>query len=180
MTTIYPLGKGALAQVRLGDEQTTNSRPLSAALGLTCTISASQYSAALGLTCTIQRANVASLLLYCVIVPASAFAINGDGTIIAPDQITYTPRDVVGRTLSANPLLQGYASMTWNYSKLQLAEFTQLLSYYNPLSPVVLVTSPDENGNWIQQQLVMHPPTYGSQSTVIMNNVALTFTRMFS
>ena len=179
MTTKYPLGQGALAQVRYGDEQTTNSRPLSQALSLSCTISSSQYNAALGLTCTVQRANVASLLLYCVIAPPSAFAINGDGTIIAPDNITYTPRDVVGRTLSANPLLQGYMSMTWNYSRLQLPEFTQLLGYYNPQNPVVLVTYPDENGTWTQQQLVMHPPTYGSQSTVIMNNVALTFTRMF-
>lgn len=179
MTTLNPLGRGVLAQDRFGDGSSLGLRPLTQAMGLTYTISASKYSVAMGLTYTIQKANTASMLLYYVISPLAQFALNGDASIISPDKVTYTPRTVTARTLSANPLLQGYTQMTWTYSKLQLAEYQHLLSFYNPQATVVLVTYPDDNGTWQQQNLVMHPPQYGSQTTVIFNDVALIFTRMF-
>lgn len=172
------LGKGVLAQIRLGDGLATQVRPLTNAMGLSYTISSSQKAQSCPLTYSIQVGNVAPMLLYYLIAPGGAFAINGDATIVAPDVAQHVPRPVTARTLIAEPLLQGYKSMNWNYQVLQLAEYSQLLSYYNPQSPVVLLTYPDETGTWQQCEAVMHPPQYGSQKTLYYYDVVLTFTRL--
>lgn len=144
------------------------------------TIVSTQFGVAVPVTYTIERANVSPLLLYYLITPPANFAINGDGSIIAPDQLIYTPRPVAGRTLIAGPLLQGYEQMTWIYTTMQPAEFTHLLSFYDPTNPVVTLTYLDKTGTWVQRRAYMHPPTYGTRETVAVNGVSLVFTGLWS
>ncbi len=174
--TPNPLGAGTLGMARQGDEQMTSVRGHTAALPISYSICISLHAASVALTYTIERNNVAQLLCYYLISPTGAFSINGDATIIAPDQITYTPRPVAQRTLLAGAVLQGFKSMTWQYSTLQLAEWMHLVSYYNPQSPTVTLTYPDETGTWVQRQAQMLPPNYGQQETVVLSGASFTFT----
>lgn len=173
--TNHPLGQGMLAQARIGDGLASGLRPLTQSVGITYTIANSQHSEAVGLTYTILKGGSATALLYYTITPAPVFSINGDGSIIAPDQLTYVPRSVVARTLVAQPLLQGYEQMTWYYSALQVFEAQHLLSFYNPDSPQVLLTYPGEDGLWIQRQVAMLPPNYGSWETITVMGLTLNF-----
>lgn len=176
---VEPIGLGLLGQSRYGDQSTVQLIPHRASLGLSYSITASKYSLGLGLSYTLQRPNTGPLLLYYLITPPSNFALNGDGSIIRPDQITYQPRTVAARTLLGGPLLQGYASMSWQYSVLQWSEFSQLVSFYNAANPVVRVTYPDEQGTWVQKSAVMHPPTYGTMTMgKVVIGVSFTFTRL--
>lgn len=177
--TANPLGRATFGMARLGDLSMTATRGHALPLGLSYVISPSKYAKPFGVTYVIQKANVGVCLLYYLITPPSNFAINGDGTIIAPDQVTYTPRPVVGRSLLANPLLQGYSTMTWAYSVLQLSEYNHLLSFYNAQSPKVLLTFPDNTGTWVQRNANMLPPAYGLLETVQVTNVSLVFTGLF-
>ncbi len=174
-----PLGRGVFGMARLGDLSMTATRGHATPLGLSYVVSPSKYAKPLGVTYVIQKANTGICLLYYLITPPSNFAINGDGTIIAPDQVTYTPRPVVGRSLLANPLLQGYSTMTWTYSTLQLSEYNHLLSFYKSQSPKVLLTFPDNTGTWVQRNASMLPPSYGLLETVQVTNVSLVFTGLF-
>lgn len=172
------IGQGVLAQVRYGDEQATALRPLTQAIGLSYTVSTSRFAAPLALAYTIMRPNVASMQLFYTIAPLVPFAINGDSTIVKPDQMVHSPRPVVARTLIAGPQIQGYKTVTWTYSVLQLAEYNHLISFYNPRNPVVLLTYPDENGVVVQRNATMHPPAYGTQTTVTMTSVSFIFTNI--
>lgn len=171
-----PLGQGMLGQSRLGDGSTSARRGYTQALAVTYRASGSKYAAALGVTYRAQKANTAPLLVFYTAIPLSVFSINGDATIVAPDQVTYTPRPVAARTLFGQPLLQGYRTMTWTYSELRQAEWKYLVSFYNPASPQVLVTYLDEHGIWVQRQVEMLPPTYGTQQTVEVQGAQLSFT----
>lgn len=179
MATKEPIGLILPGQTRYGDGSTNALYPHVAALPITYTISISKYASALPITYTLQKAHTASLLIYYLVTPVGDFAINGDSTIIRPDRITYTPRPVSARTLLGSPLLQGYQSMTWTYSVLRWSEFQQIIQYYNPLSPTVVLTYPDQNGTWMQKSVVMHPPNYGDMTIgQVVVDVALTFTRI--
>ncbi len=170
-----PVGKGVIGQVRYGDELTAGALSRTASLGISYSIAGSKYSVAMGLTYTVQHSNVGILQLYYLITPATSFAINGDATIVAPDQVTYTPRQVVAHDLLASPLLGGFAVVTWTYTMLLQPEAQHLLSFYNPLNPVVLLVYPSEDGIWVQRQATMVPPNYGSQETVSVQGLTLSF-----
>lgn len=172
------LGKGVLALTRQGDYAYATIRPVSRSLPLSYTVVSSQYAKSLALSTTILGKNVAPLLLAYQTTPIPDFALNGDGTIIRPDHITYTPAQPMGRTLLGGGLLQGYKGMIWNYGALRWSEFAHLLSFYSPTMPVVSVTYPDETGNWSQRQAVLLPPSYGTQVGTLVYDVSLTFTRL--
>ncbi len=175
-----PLGAGTLGMARLGDEQMTLSRGHTSVLGVSYTISVSLHASALSVNYTVQKNNVAPLLVYYLISPLSVFSINGDATIIAPDQITYTPRPVTARTLLAGPILQGYKTMTWQWTTLQLPEWQHLISFYNPQSPGVTLTYPDETGTWVNRQVELLPPNFGQQQTVVLEGASMTFTGLLT
>lgn len=160
---------------RFGDGLRVSLTPKKQALGISYTITPSKYAAPLAISYTIQKPNCAPLLIYYLISPPSAFSINGDGAIIRPDQINYGPRPIVGRTLLAAPLLQGYETMTWSYAVLAWSEFQRIIAHYNPNSPIVTLVYPDGTGTWVQRQVVMHPPVYGNMSTVLIYNVVFSF-----
>jgi hypothetical protein len=170
-----PLGNGVLAQARLGDESMVTTRGLSVGLPISYTVSISKYGAGLPLSYTVQRSPNNPLLLYYVISPTSAFAINGDSTIISPDRITYSPRPVTARTLLAEPIIQGYRVMNWQYSTIEPDKWAHLVSYYNPQQPVVTLTYPDDRGSWAQTQARMLPPVWGSWETMLVSGASLSF-----
>jgi hypothetical protein len=175
MTVLAPLGSAVLGQTRLGDGSETMLRPRATPLLLTYTVTQSKYAQPLAITYTVERRNVAPLLIYYAISPATNFAINGNGAFISPDQVTYTLRPVANRTLIGGPLLQGVPQVTWTYSVLQIDEFDTLIAFYNPQNPLVLLTYPDETGTWQQRQAIMQPPTYGTRQTIAVYNVAFPF-----
>jgi hypothetical protein len=178
--TLLQFGQALLAQSRFGDgQEPTAIRPLTLAIPLYYTISVSQYGFAMALTYTIQGPNNAALLLYYLICPAvNAYSINGDTGIVAPDSIVITPRAVLGHSMAATPILQGFETMTWTYSTLLIDEFARIIQYYNPQNPVVTLVFLDDHGTWVQRSAVMQPPAYGEQSTVALSGVTLTFTRI--
>lgn len=178
MTPGNTLGEATLAMTRLGDGAASSQRPNVHAILLTYDIVTSQYSEPFLLTYTVEAANIAQVFLYYLVTPTIAFNIDGDSSIISPDQITYTPRTVANRSLVGTPQLQNYKSMTWAWTVLQINEYTTLIAHYNPLNPIVTLVYPDETGTWVQRQAVMHPPAYGTQTTQIVNNVTITFTRL--
>ncbi len=175
-----PLGVGTLGMARLGDEQMTLSRGRTSVLGVSYSISVSLHAASVAVNYSVQKNNVTPLLVYYLISPLSVFSINGDATIIAPDQITYTPRPVTARTLLAGPILQGYKTMTWQWTTLQLSEWQHLASFYNAQSPGVTLTYPDETGTWVQRAVTMIPPQYGQQQTVVLEGMSMTFTGLLT
>ena len=173
--TKHPLATGMLGEIRVGHQLASGLRPLTSAVPVTYTIANSQHSATTRVTYTVLKGGSSTIQVYYTCTSTSVFSINGDGTIIAPDQVTYTPRPVVAHTLIAQPLLQGYRMMTWTYTVLQEFEAMHLLSFYNPVSPMVLLTYPDENGLWVQRQASMLPPNYGQQETVTVSGFSLVF-----
>lgn len=174
----FPLGQLLYGQARYGDGSTVSLLPRLNALSISYVISPSKYTVPLGITYTVEYGNTTPLLIYYLITPPSNFAINGDGSIIRPDRITYTPRPVTARTLLGGPYLQGYRTVTWSYTVLQWTEFQQIISHYDPTNPVVTLTYPDETGTWVQRSVVMHPPQYGDMTNFIISNVILSFTRI--
>lgn len=174
------LGTRILGMARLGDGQALLIFPRSSALPVTYTVTLSKYGVPIAITYIVERRNVAPLLIYYQIAPPTQFAINGNGNIIKPDQVTYTLRPVANRTLLGGPLLQGIPSVTWNYAVLQIDEFDLLVSLYNPQAPLVTLTYPDETGTWRQVQAVMQPPTYGTRQTVVVYNVSFSFLLSFT
>lgn len=172
------LGTGVFGLDRLGDGNQNLLVPQRNALLVSWTTQISKYSKPLSVTWTVQRPNASALLVYYLVTPTPDFAIDGDTSIIKPDKITYTPRSVSGRTLVGGPVLQGYALMSWQYSVLTWPEWNQIISHYNPLDPVVLLTWPDEYGTWQQKNVVMLPPTYGGMTTTLISGAVLTFTRL--
>jgi len=174
-TALHPLALGILGADRLGDGSGSTLRLLTSSLGLTATISTSQYGVALGLTATIVSPFARPLLLYSLITPLFGFSINNDQTIIAPDQMTFPLRPVTARTLLGGPQLQGFEQVVWSYTILQLGEYAHLLSFYNPQSPQVTIVFPDKTGTWVKRAAVMRPPAYGTQTTVVVTGVVLTF-----
>ncbi len=173
-----PLGHNVLGQARYGDLSLNSIRSLTSAITVSYTTVGSPFATALSVSYSAQWTRGNTLLIYYLTTPTPAFSINGDTTIISPDRITYVPRPVVSRTLIAGPILQGYDSMQWTYTVLMGTEFTHLFSFYDPTNPVVTLVFPDKTGTWVQRQVVMHPPTYGSRTTVVVNNAVLSFTRL--
>ena len=173
--TKYPLGQGLLGEVRPGDELQNGILLRAAALSLTADIAASQHSAAIIISGRISLTDAAPLLLFALLLPGGAFAINGDSSIIAPDQVNYIPRGVAARTLLGGPILQGFPQVVWTYSTIMRSEFAAILKYYNPQSPAVTLTYPDQGGTWVQRRAIMRPPTYGTQWTVSISGLVLTF-----
>lgn len=170
------LGSFALGMARLGDDEQVLSRQRTSVLSTSATLSSSKYALGLATSATIQRNHIAQVLTYCLVTTQGSFSLNGDTTIVAPDQVTYTPRAITGRTLLAQPLLQGYKTMQWYYSTIEPQEWQKLVSFYNPQSPTVTVTYLDENGIWVQRQAELLPPNYGQQQTVVVSGAFLTFT----
>jgi hypothetical protein len=160
---------------RFGDGLGIAYYPRSNALNISYTASPSQYSVSLGLTYTIQRPHTSIMMIYYLIAPPSRFSINGDSSIIRPDQMTPTPRPVVARTLLASPVLQGFESVTWTYTVLSWPELNQIISHYNPASPIVTIGFPDKTGAWVLRQAVFHPPVYGEMQTKLFHNVSFSF-----
>jgi hypothetical protein len=175
MATPNPLGHGVFGQARYGDENMVATRGLTIALPLSYTISPSKYAVALPLSYTVQHSPSNPFLLYYVIAPTGAFAINGDSTIISPDRITYAPRPVTGRTLLAEPIIQGYKVMNWVYSTIEPDKWAYLVAYYNPQNPTVLLTFPSDRGFWEQKNVRMLPPTWGSWETMLVSGASLAF-----
>ena len=168
-------GSAVLAQARPGDGQLLAGRPLAAALAMSYQIGSIQRQVALAVSYTIERKNVAPLLVYYQIVPPSVFLLAGQPLPVQPDHVSYAPAPVVGRTLLGGPLLQGYKQMAWSYSVLPWKLYSQMLALYNPQQPLIAACYPDENGTWVQRTIVMHPPSYGTQQTVLVYDVTFTF-----
>lgn len=175
---LYPLGHVIGGQTRLGDGSSTLLHPLTNAIPVTYTISSSQYAAVATVSYTTMAANVQSCRVYYTVSAQPFFAINGDASIVAPDQVVYTPRPVSGRTLVGTPQLQGYITMTWQWSVMMVEEWSKIIQYYNPFNPTVFITYPDDNGQWVQRQATLHPPTYGTQSTISVSGASLNFTHL--
>lgn len=161
---------------RLGDLSTSGVRAYRDGLATVYTITQAGNGAPLAVPYRIEGMGVAPILVYYLTVPPAGFTINGDSTIVSPDQVNYIPRPVTGRTLLAGPLLQGFRTMTWTWSVLQRPEAEHLFSFYDPQHPWVLLVYPDETGTWRQVRAAMLPPQYGAQETVSVTNVVLTFT----
>lgn len=176
---LKPLGQEVYGQARLGDGQSVQIYPRSSALSVSYAITPSKYGAALSVSYTLQRGWAAPLAIYYTTSANAGYSIQLDSSIIAPDTVIYQPRAVAGRTLLGGQLLQGYDSMVWNYSVLQWSEFQKIISYYDPLNPVVTIGFLDPSGGWSQQQAVMHPPQYGTMSTFLISDIQLSFTRLF-
>ncbi len=172
----HPLG-GIYLPARMGDLSLAANapRPLKTPLQLSYSIATSLHAAAMGLSYTISSHNRLALLLYYHITASGTFAINGDSTIVSPDEVTYPLRPVVNRTLLGGPILQGYLQVVWSYSTLQWSEFAAIIKYYNPQSPQVTITYPDQSGAIVQRAAIMRPPVYGTQSTLTVSGVVLTF-----
>lgn len=160
---------------RFGDGLRISLLPKQNALGISYVITPSMYASPIPASYTIQRPNTVPLLAYYLITPPSRFSINGDGSIIRPDQINYALRPVTARTLLAGPILQGYETMTWTYSVLSWSEWNRIISHYSPASPVVTLVYPDATGTWAQRQATMHPPAYGTMQTFLIYNATLSF-----
>jgi hypothetical protein len=160
---------------RFGDGLGIAYYPRTNTLSLSYTASPSKYSVPMGVTYTIQRYHTSILMLYYLVAPPSRFSINGDSSIIRPDQMTPVLRPVVARTLLAAPVIQGFEGVTWTYSVLQWSEFNQIISHYNPNSPIVTIGFPDKTGTWVLRQAVFHPPVYGEMQTKLIYNVSLSF-----
>jgi hypothetical protein len=174
--TISTTGLVAIfGQPRYGDELGISLLPRVNAMGLSYIIVASKYAVPMGLTYTIQRPHTAPMLIYYLIVPPSNFTINGDGSIINPDQMNYGPRPVVARSLLATPIEQGLDAVTWSWAILSWPEYKQIVSHYNPVSPIVTIGYIGEDGNWAQRQAVMHPPTYGHMETMLFYDTSILF-----
>lgn len=163
---------------RLGDGRVVFIRPLSRSVPVSYNIVTSKYGVSLPTSYSIIGRKVAPILAMYQTIPQFEFAINGDGSIINPDQLTYQLPQATGRTLLGGPLIQSYRSMVWTYSMLSWPEFQKLLSFYNPTNPVVLLTYPNEQGLWVQRQAVMLPPAYGTQQGPLVYGVTLSFTRL--
>lgn len=172
---IKGLGTFIYGSPRYGDNLGIALYPRINALGITYTISPSKYGAPMALTYTIQRPHTAPLLIYYLVSPPSQFSINGDSSIINPDQLSYVPIPVSARTLLASPILQGLKGVTWVYTVLAWSEFNRIIAHYNPASPIVMIGYPDEYGTWVQRSAVMHPPSYGQMQTMYVYNVSFSF-----
>lgn len=173
VATLSPLW--ILGVSRFGDGLGIAYYPRSNALNISYTASPSKYNVACGITYTIQRPHTSILMIYYLVSPPSRFSINGDSSIIRPDQMTPTPVPVVARTLLASPIQQGFEGVTWNYTVLQWSELNQILSHYNPNAPIVTIGFPDKTGAWVLRQAVFHPPIYGEMQTKLFHNVSLSF-----
>jgi hypothetical protein len=169
------LGTWLYGTPRYGDGLAISLYPRINAMGVTYTIVASKYGAPLAITYTIQRAHTAPLLIYYLITPPSQFSINGDSSIINPDQMTYVPIPITARTLLAGYIAQGLKGVTWLYSVLAWSEFNRILAHYNPASPIVTIGYPDDNGTWVMRQAAMHPPVYGQMQTMFVYNASFSF-----
>lgn len=169
------IGQSLFGLARFGDGRFTFRLATSKACQITYSIGASKYQSSLALSYTIERKGVVPLFLFYRIAAATVFSINGQTGFIRPDHIIYTPHPVVGYTLLGAPLLQGYQSMSWSYVALRMNEYATLLAFYNAQQPEVLVTYPDENGTWQQRNLVMYPPSFGSQQQTMLYGVTFTF-----
>ena len=161
---------------RFGDLSSSGVRAYAYGLAVSYTVVPSQYAAPLHVTYRIEGPGVAPMLVYYLVVPPTGFTINGDATIVSPDMVNYIPRPVTGRTLLAEPLLQGFRTMTWTWSVLRESEAEHLFSFYDPQNPWVILVYPDETGTWRQVRAAMLPPQYGVRETVSVTNVVLTFT----
>jgi hypothetical protein len=149
--------------------------PKTNVLGITYTTSISKYAVPIGVSYTIQRPRTAPMLVYYLVTPPSQFTINGDGSIINPDQVSYVPIPVTARTLLASPILQGLKGITWSYAVLAWADFNRIAIHYNSKSPIVTIGYPDETGTWALRMAVMHPPVYGTMQTMYVYNASFSF-----
>jgi hypothetical protein len=174
-TLPYPFGKEVIGSSRFGDGYLFSYYPRKGTCALSYTLSCSQYGSAVPLSYLIQTRNTAPLLLYYQVAAPSRFAINGDASIVRPDRVQYIPRSVTGRTLLGSPVLTGFSTVIWSYATLSWNEYHQIVAHYQPQASTVTITYPDEQGNWVQKPAVMHPPSYGVMSTMLVNTVVLTF-----
>jgi hypothetical protein len=107
-----------------------------------------------------------------------AFAINGDTSIRAPHDLVHRPPAIVGRTLSGQPVRQGFASQTWVWHVLTMDETARLLAHYDPAAPLVQITYIDSTGRWVDAYARMQEPTIAQRQGPINYNVQVVFERL--
>lgn len=112
---------------------------------------------------------------YWTALPALGFTINGV-SVRAPQHLVYTPRQTLGRDLQGITITQGSTTLLWQYDLLTDADMATLMALFNPTSPQVTITYPNELGFWVQKTAYFNNFTLGERRTVLHYNVALTFT----
>lgn len=177
MPTLHALGQILEGSERLGDG--SGSPVTFSANGFAISyLVAPPGSNGFQITYRVQAQGMSGLLVSYYVVPTvTQFSING--TIVrGPQQIDYNPPQAIGYDLSGIQVKQGYTAMAWNYDVLLDADIGTLMSLYDPNNPGVVITWPDEQGFWRQANAMMHPPTLGTRSTVVHQQVQLLFSHI--
>jgi hypothetical protein len=178
--TPTPLGAETPGRARFGDG--AEALPSIAATGLLLTYTTVPGGViGMPVTYAIQQWSTSSLSLFYFISPAIfAFAINGDTSIPAPETIQYTPPPQIGSDLLALPIVQGYTTITWSWTRMIDAEIAKLMAHYDPGGKPVTIVYPNELGYWVQKVGFMQPIALGQRSDVSHTDVSITFTHLSS
>lgn len=175
----HPFGQAPFAEGELGDlAGTIRSRGASAAL-VTYALQP-PASAKIAVTYGVQGALASTAVVTYSAVPVIlGFSING-AQFPAPHHVVYQFPTTVGQDQTAVPLRQGYTILQWQYDVMLDAQMQQLMNAYNPAKPTVVITYPNELGQWVTKQAQMQPPTLGTRSTIEHRGVSVTFTHISS
>lgn len=174
-----PLGEAPLGTVSLATGNGNLPNRSTKAWAVTYSVSTG-YANAWAVTYSVQ-ANTAGAwpIYYTVGGSVTTFTINGT-SVEAPSGLLYHPPQTVGYDQSGVPVTQGYLSVDWIYPVLSDAEIKTFMTLYDPNHPEVTITYPNELGLWVQKVAFWQPPEWGTRSTVMHQQVKLTFTHIES
>ena len=104
-----------------------------------------------------------------------------DVVVPQPRSMRYTPRPLVGLTLSGLPVHQGYPALECTFNVLTLAEMKVLYDCWDPNDPSVEITFDDPyDATSSTYYAVMHEPSFGSRAPMHFLGVSVRFTRLVS
>jgi hypothetical protein len=168
-----PLGKQGFGGYDFGNGVGHSWQKFFAALPISYATVA--YASTCLITYAIQVPAIASLMLTYQIAPLiTDFSINGV-LVARPNTMNYGLPGTIGSDIDGVPIIQGYASVSWQYDVLSDSAIGLLMALYNPVLPEVTITYPNEMGSWVTKKAMFTPPVLGTRSTVIHSSVTLTF-----
>jgi hypothetical protein len=107
------------------------------------------------------------------------FLINGDADTPQPQTKQYTPQQIIGRTLSGAPVVQGYPSLQATWEKITRANMAKLASFYDPADPAVTITYTDPTtGADVTKAAMMEPIPVGNVIYAAFESVTVTFSHI--
>lgn len=178
--TTHGFAQAPFAEGRLGDLSATLQFPTSKALLITYTIRP-EGGAGLLINYTVEPFGAAAIPIVYWVTPAiQDFSINGTVLLARPTNHYYTFPAQVGYDQMGVPEKQGWTTVVWEYDVMLDTTIAQLMSFYNPQSPEVVITYPNELGFWTQKQAMMQPPDLGTRQTIEHDSVKFTFTHISS